>query len=333
MHAYLVRRLLGSIPVVFLISLLIFGLLKAAPGDPITLLVGEQAIDADIAKARAQWGLDQPFFVQYWKFITNAVQGNLGISFRYGRPVGPLILERLPATIELAIFAMAISCLIAIPLGVFAGARPNSWVDNWGTSGGLFGISMPNFWFGIMLILLFAGTLHLLPSAGRSSYGVAGQIITGSYLADSVMQGHWAGAGDALRHLALPALTLGTGLAGILMRITRSSVLEAMHQDYVMVARAKGLTNRVVLWRHVVRNALIPVITVVGLELGQLLSGSIITETVFAWPGVGNLLITGVYARDYPLVTGVVLMYTMAFMLLNLAIDAVYAVVDPRIRY
>jgi peptide/nickel transport system permease protein len=240
---------------------------------------------------------------------------------------------RLPATIELATFAILIAITLAIPLGVWAGARPNSWVDNLGTSLGLFGISMPNFWMGIMLILLLAGNFHLLPSAGRSTYGVAGPQETGFYLFHSLLQANWPGVKDALMHMVMPALTLGANMVGILMRITRSSVLDVSREDYVVTARAKGLAQRNVLWRHVLSNALIPIITVVGLELGTLLSGSIIVETVFAWPGIGSLLILGVTARDYPLVTGLVLMYTMAFVLINLVIDALYAVIDPRIRY
>lgn len=333
MTIYLLRRLLGTIPVLLLVTLLVYGLLHLAPGDPATLLLPESATDADVAEAKARWGLDQPFYVQYFYFLANAVRGDLGRSFRFAQPVSELIASRLPATVELAFFAIVIAIAIAVPLGVFAGARPDSATDNVGTMFGLFGISMPNFWFGIMLILVFAGTLHLFPSAGRSEYGIAGRTITGFYLVDSVLVGNWAGLVDGIKHVILPALTLGTALAGILMRITRSSVLEITREDYVLVARAKGLMNRVVLWRHVLRNALIPIVTVVGLELGTLLSGSIIVETVFAWPGIGNLLITGVTSRDYPLVTGIVLMYTVAFVTINLAIDAIYAVADPRIRF
>lgn len=333
MATYLARRLLGTIPVVLLITALVYALLHLAPGDPASLLLSEEATEADIAAAKRRWGLDQPLYVQYVYFISNAAQGNLGKSFRFAQPVSELIASRLPATIELALFALLIAVALAIPLGVLAGARPNSAVDNIGTVFGLFGISMPNFWFGIVLILFFAGILHVLPSAGRSEYGVAGEAMTGFYFLDSVLQGNWAGLADAFKHIILPAAALGTALAGIQMRITRSAVLEVMREDFVMVARAKGLMNRAILWRHVLRNALIPIVTVVGLELGTLLSGSIIVETVFAWPGVGNLLITGVSSRDYPLVTGIVLMYTLAFVTINLVVDAVYAVADPRIRY
>ena len=333
MSTYLARRFAGSIPVLVLITMLVFGLLHAAPGDPAALLLPETATDADVAAARARWGLDQPVYVQYGHFLLNILQGDLGTSFRFSEPVRQVIAQRFPATVELTLLATLIAVAIAIPIGTLAGARPNSWTDNVGTTAGLFGISVPSFWSGIMLILVFAGILHLVPSAGRSTYGVAGQTITGLYVLDSVLDGNVAGLGDALAHLALPALALGAGLAGIAMRITRSAVLEASREDYVVVARAKGLVQRAVLWRHVLRNALIPVVTIVGLEFGEILANSVIVETVFAWPGVGSLLITGVGSRDYPLVTGLVLLYATAFVLINLCVDGLYAVIDPRIRY
>lgn len=333
MCGYLVRRLIGTLPVLLLISLLVFLLLQAAPGDPTTMLLGEEANAADLAEAKRRWGLEQPVHIQYLRFVTAAASGNLGRSFRFGEPVREVIAQRLPATIELAILSMLIAITLAIPLGVWAAAKPNSWIDTLGTSFGLFGISMPNFWLGIMLILFFSGILHLFPSAGRSTYGVAGPQQTGFYFLDSLLQGNWPGVKDAFLHAAMPALALGTNMVGVLMRITRSSVLEVANEEYVVTARAKGVAEPMVLWRHVLSNALIPIITVVGLELGTLLSGSIIVEAVFAWPGIGSLLITGVTSRDYPLVTGLVLVYTAAFVTINLIIDALYALVDPRIRY
>lgn len=333
MGTYLLRRLVGTIPVMVLISLLVFLLIQAAPGDPTLMLLGEDSTAEDIAEARVRWGLDQPVYVQYVKFFMSAAQGNLGRSFKYDEPVLDVIINRIPATLELAAASLIIAVIFAIPLGVWAAAKPNSWVDNTGTTFGLFGISMPSFWFGIMLILLFAGILNILPSAGRDTYGIAGPRITGFYILDSVIEGNWAGVRDGAEHVFLPALALGSNMLGILMRVTRSSVLEVMHEEYVTTARAKGLEERKVLWRHVVRNALIPVITVVGLELGTLLSGSIIVETVFSWPGSGSLLIIALNARDHPLVTGLVLVYTTAFVAINFLIDVLYAVIDPRIRY
>jgi peptide/nickel transport system permease protein len=333
MTGFLVQRLAGTIPVLLLISLLVFILIHAAPGDPTLMLLGEETNAADLAQARERWGLDRPLYIQYFKFLESAAVGEFGKSFKYSEPVARVIKTRLPATIELALFAIVIATLLAIPIGVWAGARPNSWLDNLGTSFGLFGISMPSFWLGIMLILLLAGVLNILPTSGRSTYGVAGPEITGFYLVDSVLEKNGPALWDGLTHIFMPALALGVNMLGILMRVTRSSVLEVMNEEYVVAARAKGLAEKNVVWRHVTSNALIPVITVVGLELGTLLSGSIIVETVFAWPGSGSLLITALNARDYPLVTGLVMTYTTSFVLINLIIDGLYAVIDPRIRY
>ena len=333
MTSYLTHRLAGTVPVLMLISLLVFLLIHAAPGDPTLMLLGEETNAAEVAKAKERWGLDQPLYVQYLKFLKSAAAGDFGRSFKYTEPVIRVIMTRLPATIELAFFAIIIATLLAIPLGVWAGSKPNTWIDNLGTTFGLFGISMPSFWLAIMLILLLAGVLNILPTAGRSTYGVAGPEQTGFYILDSILQRNWRAVWDGLTHIFLPALALGVNMLGILMRVTRSSILEVMSEDYVQTARAKGLRENKIVWRHVARNALIPVITVVGLELGTLLSGSIIVETVFAWPGSGSLLITALNARDYPLVTGVVMTYTVAFVSINLIIDALYAVIDPRIRY
>ncbi|MGH7926716.1 MAG: ABC transporter permease [Candidatus Binatia bacterium] len=333
MTRYILHRLAGTIPVLLLISLLVFFLIHAAPGDPTLLLLGEETNAADIARAKERWGLDQPVYIQYLKFLKSAATGDFGKSFKYAEPVINVIKSRLPATIELATFAIIIATLLAIPLGVWAGSRPNSWIDNVGTTFGLFGISMPSFWLAIMLILLLAGVLNILPTSGRSTYGVAGPDLTGFYIFDSLMQRNWRAVWDALTHIVMPALALGVNMLGILMRVTRSAILEVMNEDYVRTARAKGLQEDNVVWHHVTSNALIPVVTVVGLELGTLLSGSIIVETVFAWPGSGSLLITALNARDYPLVTGLVMSYTLAFVTINLVIDGLYAVIDPRIRY
>ena len=333
MLSYLMRRVAGTIPVIVLISLLVFLLIHAAPGDPADLLLSDEATAQDIAEARARWGLDQPIYIQYLRFLINALQGDLGISFRYADPVINMIGDRLPATVELAIASILIAIVLGVPLGVWAGAKPNSWADNFGSFFGFFGISMPNFWFGIMLILIVSGYFNWLPSAGRNTYGVPGEEITGLYILDSLITGNWAAAWDGLKYIIMPAVALGTNMMGILMRVTRSSVLEVMHEDYVRTARAKGLDEHDVLWHHVLRNALVPIITVVGLELGTLLSGSIIVETVFSWPGSGSLLIAAIQARDYPLITGTVLTYTVAFVVINFTVDILYAVIDPRIRF
>jgi peptide/nickel transport system permease protein len=333
MLTYITRRVIGTIPVIVLISLLVFMLVQAAPGDPADLLLSDEATTEDVEEARKRWGLDQPIYIQYGKFFFAAMQGDLGESFRYAEPVLLLITERLPATIELAAFSIIIAVIFGVPLGVWAGANPNSWVDNLGSLFGFFGISMPNFWLGIMLILVVSGFLNLLPSAGRSTYGIAEDPITGFYILDSIIQNNWTAVWDGIKYIIMPAIALGTNMMGILMRVTRSSVLEVMHEDYVRTARAKGLKEGTVLWHHAFRNALIPIITVVGLELGTLLSGSIIVETVFSWPGSGALLISAITSRDYPLITGTVLTYTLAFVIINFTIDILYAMIDPRIRF
>ena len=333
MVGYLLRRLAATIPVVVLISALVFLLIHAAPGDPADLLLSDEASSEDIADARRRWGLDQPIYIQYLRFLANIASGDLGTSFRYSDPVIRLIGERLPATIELAIASMLIAILFGIPLGVWAGAKPNSWADNLGSVVGFFGISMPSFWLGIMLILIVSGYFNWLPSSGRSTYGVAQGFETGFHVINGVVSGNMKAAWDGIKYIIMPAIALGTGMMGLVMRVTRSSVLEIMSEDYVRTARAKGLGERAVLWRHVLRNALVPIITVVGLELGTLLSGSIIVETVFAWPGSGSLLIAAIQSRDYPLITGTVLTYTIAFVAINFAIDILYAVIDPRIRF
>ncbi|MBM3487028.1 MAG: ABC transporter permease [Alphaproteobacteria bacterium] len=333
MLGYTVRRILGTIPVMVLISLLVFVLLHSAPGDPAEMLLSDEATPQDIAEAKARWGLDQPIYVQYWRFLSSAIQFDFGESFRYRETVVDLLIQRFPATIELALAAILIAVIIGVPLGVWSGARPNTWVDNVSSVVGFFGISMPSFWMGIMLILIIAGFFNWLPSAGRETFGVPGERITGLYTVDSLIRGDMRAFWDALSYLIMPAVTLGVNMLGILMRVTRSAVLDVMHEDYVTTARAKGLAERVVLWRHTVRNALITIITVVGLELGTLLSGSIIVETVFAWPGIGSMLIAGLNVRDYPLITGLVLAYTAIFVFVNFVIDICYGAIDPRIRF
>jgi peptide/nickel transport system permease protein len=333
MLRHLLGRIAATIPVVILISLLVFLLIHAAPGDPADLLLSDEASAADIAEARHRWGLDQPIYVQYIRFLANIVAGDLGTSFKYADPVISLIGERLPATIELAIASMLIALLAGIPLGVWAGAKPNSWADNLGSTFGFFGISMPSFWLGIMLVLIVSGYFNWLPSSGRSTYGIAQGADSDFYILKSLLSGNMKSTWDGIKYIIMPAIALGTGMMGLVMRVTRSSVLEIMNEDYVRTARAKGLGENTVLWRHVLRNALVPVITVVGLELGTLLSGSIIVETVFAWPGSGSLLISAIQSRDYPLITGTVLTYTIAFVVINFVIDILYALIDPRIRF
>ena len=332
MVTYFVRRLLGTVPVLLMVSLFVFLLLHAAPGDPADILIPDQATAEDVAEARQRWGLDQPVMVQYWRFVTSASMLDFGRSFKYDEPVLSLILERFPATLELALLATMLALALGIPLGIFAASRPNSWFDNASSIGGFFGVSMPNFWMAIMLILIMSGYFKLLPSGGRATFGLSDDPITGFLLLDSVLQGNWDAFKDAAKFLVLPAFVLSVNMTGLLMRMTRSSMLEVLGEDYIMTARAKGLSERVVVWKHALRNARIIVITVVGLEFGALISGSIIVESVFSWPGIGQLLLQGITARDYPLITGLVLVYTTLFIVVNLIVDFLYAAADPRIR-
>jgi len=333
MTSYLFQRLAGTLPVLLLISFLVFSLIHAAPGDPTLLLLGEETNAAEIARAKERWGLDQPLYVQYLKFLRAAAAGDFGKSFKYAEPVINVIKTRLPATIELAVFAIIIASLLAIPLGVWAGAKPNSWIDNLGTTFGLFGISMPSFWLAIMLILLLAGVLNVLPTSGRSTYGVAGPEQTGFYLFDSIMQKNWAAVWDGLTHIFLPALALGMNMLGILMRVTRSSILEVMNEDYVQTARAKGLQEKNVVWRHVTSNALIPVITILGPLATGILTGVVVIENIFGIPGLGKEFIDSILNRDYNIVIGVFTFYAALVGLVNLGVDLLYPVLDPRIRY
>lgn len=320
------------IPVILGISFLIFLLMHIAPGDPVVLLLGEDATPEEIVRTRHDWGLDQPLIVQYWDFLYRAAQGDFGKSLKFNEPVMNLVKERLPATIELGIASLLVAILISVPLGVYSAIKHNSLLDHAGMSIALIGVSLPNFWLGIMLIYFLGGQLNLLPVAGRLEYGIKIQPITHLYLVDSLLTGNFAGFWSALKHLLMPAITLGTSLAAIVTRISRSSVLEVMRQDFIMTARAKGLSEKAVIWRHILRNAMITLVTILGLQLGALLSGSVITETVFSFPGIGDLLIQSISVRDYKLTQVLILFFAVMYFAVNLLVDLLYTVIDPRIR-
>ena len=326
------RRLIGAIPVLFGISFIVFLLMHLAPGDPVYLLLGENATPEDVARVRQEWGLDQPLAMQYWQFVSRALVGDFGKSLKFGEPVTKLVFERLPATIELATVSLVVAILISIPLGVYSAIKRDTLVDHAGTGMALVGVSLPNFWLGIMLIYFLGGRWNLLPVAGRIEYGMDVHAVTGLYLVDSLLTGNVGAFWSSLKHLLMPALTLGTALAAIVTRITRSSVLEVMRQDYVMTARAKGLSEGAVVWRHILRNALITVVTILGLQLGALLNGSVITETVFSYPGIGDLLIQSIAARDYRLTQVLILFFGIIYFAVNLLVDVVYTMIDPRIK-
>nr|WP_187361506.1 ABC transporter permease [Phytoactinopolyspora mesophila] len=307
------RRLLQSVIVLIGVSILVFAIIHLVPGDPIRQALGTRGTEATYLAMRERAGLDDPLLIQYFNWIGSAVTGDLGVSFRSGRPVSELIMERVPATVSLAIAAIMVALLIAIPLGTISALKPRSPVDWFATVGSQAGLSIPDFWMGIMFILIFAGTLGWLPSGGYVG------------LTDDPLQ--WA------RHLIMPAITAGVASGSILTRFVRSSVLEALGQDHVRAARAKGMRARDVLTWHVLRNALVPLVTVGGVQLAYLLSGVVIVEIVFAWPGLGQMALQAVEGRDYSLLQGAVLLFAVIFLVVNLVVDLVYAKLDPRISY
>lgn len=305
MVRFLLRRLLLTIPVLIGVATLVFSLIHLVPGDPVQAMLGESAAPADVAKLRTQLGLDRPLYQQYVSFARGAVHGDLGKSLRTSEPVTEAILTRMPATLELALAAMGVAILIAIPLGIVAAVRAGTGVDHAATTLALVGISMPTFWLGPLLAIVFSVWLGWLPVSGR---------------------GTWA-------NMVLPAITLGAPLAAMLARMTRASVIEELRELYVTAARARGVSDARAVFAHAFRNSLIPVVTVIGLQFGSVLTGAVITETIFAWPGVGRLLVQSISARDYPAVQGCILLIAVTYVSMNLLIDVLYGVLDPRIRY
>ena len=303
MKVYLLRRILQSVLVLFGVSFVVFGILFLT-GDPALVLLPPDATVEDVAKFRTAMGFDRPFLVQYGRFLSGALQGDFGQSVRHGEPAFDLVMERMPATFELSGAALLIALCLAIPAGIVSAVRRNSVLDYFSTVVALLGQSMPTFWLGIMLILLFSVQLNLLPSSGR---------------------GGW-------EHMLLPAVTLGLFTTARITRLTRSGMLEVLSQDYIRTARAKGVANPPVVWKHALKNAAIPIVTIVGIELGTLLGGSVITETIFAWPGVGRLSVQAIYNRDYPVVQAAVFTLSATFVLVNLIVDLLYTYLDPRIR-
>ena len=328
----IIFRLGGAIPVLVMVTCGIFALIHLAPGDAATLLAPDEAGPAEVARLRALWGLDQPLLVQLWRFITNAAQFNFGNSLRYQQPVIDLIAARLPATLELALVTLTIATTLGVPLGMAAALNKGKWIDNVVSFISIAGVSAPSFWIGILLVLLFSAELHLLPSGSRLPYGAPLEDGTGFFLLDSILQGRMDTFSLVLAHLVLPATTLALGMVGIIARITRSAIVDVGQEDFIYTAVAKGLTRGAIIRKHLLPNSAIPISTIIGLELGVLISGTIIAEVVFSWPGVGTLLYQAVSVRDTPLTTGVVVVYTMLFILLNVLIDLFYFMIDPRVR-
>ncbi len=330
---YFVKRLVIALPTLIGVSVLVFFLIRLVPGDPIDVMLGPRATETTRQELQVRLGLDQPIPVQYWRWLTNVVQGDFGTSVRSRDPVIRAILSRLPATLELSVTAILIAFIFGIVFGVTAAQRRNTAVDRFAVGSSLVGVSIPVFWLGLMLIFFFSVVLRWLPVSGRISMGISVPRLTGFYLIDTLAAGNTRLFVQALRHLVLPAVSLATISFALITRITRSAMLDVLNEDYVRTARAKGVPARVVIYKHALKNAMIPVVTVSGLQLGMLIGGSILTETVFSWPGIGRLVITAIYNRDYPVVQGVVLFIAAAFILINIVVDAIYAYLDPRIRF
>ncbi len=333
MIRYIAQRLLMLIPVLIGISIITFVMIRLIPGDPARIMAGERATEEQVQRVREMWGLDKPLHEQYIIYMKNLARGNLGRSLKRNEAVTQELRWALPTTIELAFAAMFVAILIGIPAGIIAAYKQNSWWDLLVMVGSMVGISMPVFWLGLLLIYVFALKLGWMPPSGRLSVGIKITPITGMYTVDALITGNWRGFVDALKHLIMPAVAVGTIPMAVIARMTRSSLLEVLRQDYIRTARAKGLAERAVIFRHALKNAFLPVVTIIGLQLGTLLVGAILTETIFALPGMGRLIVDRILSRDYPVVQGAVLVFAATFVFINLIVDISYAYLDPRIRY
>jgi peptide/nickel transport system permease protein len=333
MSTYIFRRLVVLLPVLLGVSVAAFLLIHLIPGDPAMVYLGEHATPASIARVQHEFGLDRPLPVQYAIYLWDAVRGNFGESLDSHRPVIAEFIPRFPATIELSLGAITIAVGVGIPIGLLSASRPNSAVDRVGMIMALLGVSFPVFWLGLMLVYVFSVYFHILPTAGQLGVTTTVATITRIVVLDAIVTGNWAAAWDAVRHLVLPSITLSTIPMAIIARITRASMLDSLHQDYIRTARAKGLAARAVVVGHGLRNALLPVVTVIGLQVGSLLTGAILTETIFAWPGVGRFMYDSIQFRDYPVILAGILLFSFVFVLVNLLVDVLYAFFDPRIRY
>src|SRR5216684_1357733 len=305
MSRFLIRRFFLTIPVIIGVATLVFSLIHLVPGDPVRAMLGDSASPSDVAEMRGRLGLDRPLYLQYASFMKGAATGNLGTSLRTNQPVVALILDRLPATIELAIAAVLASLMTALPLGIIAAVRRGTAIDHVATTVALVGMSVPNFWLGPLLAIVFSVSLGWLPVSGRGTFA----------------------------NLILPAITLGAPLAAVLARMTRASLIEELGEPYVLAARARGVSRARAVLKHALRNSLIPIVTVLGLQFGSVLTGAVITETIFAWPGIGRLLVQSISARDYPAVQGCVMLIAVTYVSANLLVDVAYGFLDPRIRY
>ena len=333
MTTYIFRRILGLFPVLFGITFVVFFLIRMIPGDPAVVMLGDRARAEDVARVREQLGLNRPLSVQYFQFMGQLLRGNLGQSIIHRTQVTFDLRYRLPATMEMVLWSMIIGVTIGVTVGVVSAVKRNSIFDVVGMIGALLGVSMPIFWLALILIYALAVNAKILPPSGRLDAQIMMDRRTGFILLDTLLSGNISNFFNAVWHLILPASVLSTVIMPPLARITRACMLDVLHQDYVRTARAKGLVERVVVVKHALKNALLPVITVIGGQLGGLLGGAILTETIFSWPGMGTWTYQAILSRDYPIVQASVLVSATIFVFVNLVVDILYAVLDPRIRY
>jgi len=321
------------IPVMIGVTLLVFLMVHLIPGDPAQVMLGEKASHQEIERLREEMGLNDPLYVQYFSFVSRLLRGDLGRSIMSNNQISAELKHRYPATLELTLFSIVIAVLVGVPAGIISATNQYSIFDYISMTGALIGVSMPIFWLGLMLMWIFAFQLGWFPPSGRLSVGIELQTITNFHLLDAILTGNWIAFKDALSHLVLPGIALATIPMAMIARMTRSGMLEVLSEDYIKTARAKGLKERVVIYKHAFRNALVTVITVIGLQFGILLGGAVLTETIFSWPGIGKYLYDSIMARDYPAVQGTIFIFSFAFVLVNLIVDLLYAVIDPKIRY
>lgn len=349
MTKYAIRRLASVLPTVLGVTFVIFMFLRLIPGDPAVAMLGEHAAEENVERIREQLGLNRPLFLdrealergdvkgffdsQYLRFLGRVLQGDLGSSIHRRIAIADELKLRFPATVELSLLSMAIAVFIGVPIGIASAARRNSLLDSVSMVGALVGVSMPIFWLGLMEIMLFAVILQWLPSGGRLDHAVDIAPVTSLLLIDSLISGNLEALVDVLKHLAMPAVALATIPTAIIARMTRSSMLDVLQEDYIRTAHAKGLREEVVLARHALKNAILPVVTIIGLQAGSLLAGAVLTETIFAWPGIGKWVYDAILGRDYPVVQGGTLLITIIIVFINLLVDISYAFLDPRIRY
>ncbi len=327
-----IERLLMTIPIMLGVTVMVFLFMRMTPGDPVDALMGQSYVSTEeLKRVRHELHLDVPVYQQLALFFEDLAHGDLGTSYQHREPVAKLLWSRIPATTELALGALLFALLVSVPIGLISAVKQNSAIDRLSMAGAFLGISMPAFWLGILMIFFFGVKFHWLPVQGRISHRANLHVVTGFYILDSIITHNKAALISSLKHLVLPSVSLGAAMAAIVARVLRSSMLEALRSDYVTLARAKGVSETMVIMKHALRNALIPTVTVVGLQLGVLLGGNMIVETVFSWPGLGRLVVESIFARDFPVVQGAVMLYALTYVVANLAVDILYTYLNPKI--